>query len=207
LNGQIDRVDVLKLSNGKELVRVVDYKTSSKEIHLSDVLYGQNLQMLIYLYVLCHTKTSKFSEMEPAGILYMPSKRGVETSAKSNGLMMNGMILDDDDVIKAMDKEGKGRFVFKKSTRDRQNNPTITLEDFNTIFAFLEKKIADTATNIRKGIFDLKPCDGRSDSACKYCDFKSVCAVEDDFEHSAVIPEYPTEILEKMKEAVANEVD
>lgn len=207
LNGQIDRVDVLKLSNGKELVRVVDYKTSSKEFHLSDVLYGQNLQMLIYLYVLCHTKTSKFSEMEPAGILYMPSKRGVETSAKSNGLMMNGMILDDDDVIKAMDKEGKGRFVFKKSTRDRQNNPTITLEDFNTIFAFLEKKIADTATNIRKGIFDLKPCDGRSDSACKYCDFKSVCAVEDDFEHSAVIPEYPTEILEKMKEAVANEVD
>ena len=207
LNGQIDRVDVLKQEDGKELVRIVDYKTNSKEFHLSDVLYGQNLQMLIYLYVLCSVEGSKFTNMEPAGILYMPSKRGTETSSKSNNLMMNGMVLDDADVINAMDKEGKGRFLFKKPTKERQNNPTITSEDFNTIFAFLEKKIKDTASDIRKGIFDLKPCDGRSDSACKYCDFKTVCAVEDDFEHSAVIPEYPTQILEKMKEAVKGEVD
>jgi ATP-dependent helicase/nuclease subunit B len=145
--------------------------------------------------------------MEPAGILYMPSKRGTETASKSNGLMMNGMILDDKDVITAMDKEGKGRFVFKKSSKERQNNPTISAEDFKTIFAFLEKKIKDTATDIRSGIFDLRPCDGRSDSACKYCDFKSVCAIEDDFEHSAVVTEYPNQILEKMKEAVEGEVD
>ncbi len=207
LNGQIDRVDVLRLENGKELVRIVDYKTSSKEFHLSDVLYGQNLQMLIYLYVLCCVDGSKFNKMEPAGILYMPSKRGTETTSKPNSLMMNGMVLDDFDVIKAMDKEGKGRFLFKKPTKERQNNPIISLDDFKIIFAFLEKKIKDTATNIRSGVFDLRPCDGRSDSACKYCDFKTVCAIEDDFEHNAVIPEYPTQILEKMKEAIEGEVD
>lgn len=207
LNGQIDRVDVLKYEDGRELVRIVDYKTNSKEFHLSDVLYGQNLQMLIYLYILCNVDGSAFSKMEPAGILYMPSKRGVETSSKSNGLMMNGMVLNDAEVIKAMDKEGKGRFVFKKPNKERQNNPTITSDDFKTIFAFLENKIKETATNIRKGVFDLKPCDGRSDSACKYCDFKSVCAVEDDFEHNAVVSEYPTQILEKMKEAVKSELD
>jgi len=207
LNGQIDRVDVLRREDGRELVRIVDYKTSSKEFHLSDVLYGQNLQMLIYLYILCSIEGSAYANMEPAGILYMPSKRGTETSSKSNNLMMNGMILDDAEIIKAMDKEGKGRFVFKKPTKERQNNPTITSEDFKTIFAFLEKRIKDTATDIRKGVFDLKPCDGRSDSACKYCDFKAVCATEDDFEHNAVISEYPSQILEKMKEAVENEVD
>lgn len=207
LNGQIDRVDVLRLNDGRELVRVVDYKTNSKEFHLSDVLYGQNLQMLIYLYVLCNVDGSAYKNMEPAGILYMPSKRGTETSSDSNGLMMNGMILDDAEVIRAMDKEEKGRFVFKKSTRDRINNPTITAEDFNVIFNFLEKKIKDTATQIRKGIFDLKPCDGRSDSACKYCDFKSVCATEDDFEHDAVTSEHYTQIIQKMKEVTEDEVD
>ena len=163
--------------------------------------------MLIYLYILCNVDGSAFSKMEPAGILYMPSKRGVETSSKSNGLMMNGMVLNDAEVIKAFDKEGKGRFVFKKPNKERQNNQTITSDDFKTIYAFLENKIKDTATNIRKGFFDLKPCDGRSDSACKYCDFKSVCAVEDDFEHNAVVSEYPTQILEKMKEAVKSELD
>ena len=207
LNGQIDRVDVLKQPDGTELVRIVDYKTNSKEFHLSDVLYGQNLQMLIYLYILCSVDGSKYSKMEPAGILYMPSKRGTETASKANGLMMNGMILDDADVISAMDKEGKGRFVFKKSNKERQNNPTISAEDFKTIFAFLEKKIKDTATNIRNGVFDLRPCDGRSDSACKYCDFKSVCAIEDDFEHNAVVAEYPSQIIEKMKEAAESGMD
>lgn len=207
LNGQIDRVDLLRLKDGRELVRVVDYKTNSKEFHLSDVLYGQNLQMLIYLYVLCNVDGSAYKEMEPAGILYMPSKRGTETESETNGLMMNGMILDDDTVIKAMDKEENGRFVFKKSTKDRINNPTITAEDFTAIFAFLEKKIKDTATEMRKGVFDLKPCDGRSDSACKYCDFRSVCATEDDFEHDAVVSEHYTQIIQKMKEVTENGVD
>lgn len=207
LNGQIDRVDVLRMQDGRELVRVVDYKTSSKEFHLSDVLYGQNLQMLIYLYALCNIQGSAYSNMEPAGILYMPSKRGTETSENSNNLAMNGMILAENDIVKAMDKEGEGRFVFKKSTRKRKNNPMITAEDFETIFAFLEGKIKSTATNIRKGVFDLKPCDGRSDSACKYCDFKTVCAIEDDFEHSAVVTDFPEQIIGKMKEAVENGVD
>ncbi len=207
LDGKIDRVDVLKYDDGRELVRIVDYKTGAKEFHLSDVLYGQNLQMLIYLYVLCTVDGSPYLNMEPSGILYMPSNRGTETASKSNALMMNGMILNDSEVITAMDNEGKGRFIFKKPTKERKNNPTITAEDFKTIFAFLEKQIKSTAFNIRRGIFDLKPCDGRNDSACKYCDFKSVCAIEDDFEHNKIVEEYPSQIIEKMKEAVENGMD
>lgn len=207
VNGKIDRVDVLRLEDGRELVRIVDYKTGAKEFHLSDVLYGQNLQMLIYLYILCNVKGSPYLKMEPSGILYMPSNRGTKTSSKTNSLMMNGMILNEADIISAMDKEGKGKYIFKKPSKERQNNPTITAEDFKTIFAFLEKQIKDTATNIKRGVFDLTPCDGRKDSACKYCDFKTVCAVEDDFEHSAIAPEYPSQIIAKMKEAVENEVD
>lgn len=207
LDGKIDRVDILRLDDGRELVRIVDYKTGAKEFHLSDVLYGQNLQMLIYLYVLCTTEESPYFNMEPSGILYMPSKRGTESSSKANPLMMNGMILNDAEIISAMDKEGKGRFIFKKPAKERRSNPTVSADDFKVIFDFLEKQIKDTASNIRKGIFDLRPCDGRSDNACKYCDFRSVCATEDDFVHSEIVSEMPSEILEKMKEAVENEMD
>ena len=207
LDGQIDRVDVLRLEDGRELVRIVDYKTGAKEFHLSDVLYGQNLQMLLYLYIICSVEGSPYLNMEPSGILYMPSNRGTQTSSKSNALMMNGMILNDADIITAMDTEGKGRFVFKKSSKGRVNNPTISADDFKVIFAFLEKQIKTTATNIRKGVFDLKPCDGRDSSACKYCDFKSVCAVEEDFEHNEIVAEFPEKIIEKMKEAVENGMD
>ena len=207
VDGQIDRVDVLHNPDGKDHVRVVDYKTNSKEFCLADVLYGQNMQMLLYLYIICSVSGSKYNDMIPAGILYMPSKRGVETNSNPNPLTMNGMILNDDKVIDAMDKEGKGRFVFQKPTKKRAKNPVITEEDFKTIFAFVEKKIKDTACGIRKGIFDLKPCDGRENSACKYCDFKTVCAIEDDFEHTSVVSEISEKIIKKMKEAVENDMD
>lgn len=201
LSGQIDRVDVLKLEDGRELVRVIDYKTGSKEFHLSDVLYGQNLQMLIYLYILCKVEGSPYAGMEPAGILYMPSKRGTATQSSSNSLAMNGMILNDSDVITAMDKSGEGKFVFKPPKSERLGNPTITGEDFSVVFDFLENKLKETAKHIKGGIFDLTPCDGRTDSACKYCDFKTVCAATEDLEHSYVEGAYPTEIINKMKEA------
>lgn len=207
LNGQIDRVDVLKGEDGREFVRVIDYKTGSKEFHLSDVLYGQNLQMLIYLYILCKTEGSPYLGMEPAGILYMPSKRGTETQSSSNNLVMNGMILNDSDVITAMDKSGEGKFVFKPPKKERLGNPTITGEDFSVVFEFLENKLKQTAKNIKGGVFDLTPCDGRTDSACKYCEFKTVCAATEDLEHSYVETAYPKEIISKMKEADNNEVD
>ena len=48
VEGKIDRVDVMEKPSGK-YIRVVDYKTGSKDFKLSDVLYGLNMQMLLYL--------------------------------------------------------------------------------------------------------------------------------------------------------------
>lgn len=210
LGGKIDRVDVYKGPNGKELVRVVDYKTGSKAFHLSDVFYGQNLQMLLYLYMLNSVDGSKYKDMQPAGILYMPSKRGTVSVSGGNPLMMNGMILDDEDNIRAMDKDGSGKYMFKKAKANRLDNPHITAEDFDTIFKFLNKKLIDTSKNIINGNFDLTPCDGRDaqkGNACAYCDFKTVCAVEEDFEHDCIEAAYPHEIIEKMKEELKNGLD
>ena len=210
LGGKIDRVDVYKAPDGRELIRVVDYKTGSKAFHLSDVYYGQNLQMLLYLYMLNVSNGSKYKNMQPAGILYMPSKRGTVGISGGNPLMMNGMILDDEDNIRAMDKDGSGKFIFKKSKSGRLDNPFISAEDFDVIFEFLNKKLIDTSKKIMGGNFDLEPLDGRdavNGNACNYCDFKTVCAVEEDFEHNRIEAEYPSGVIEKMKEALKNDVD
>lgn len=210
LGGKIDRVDVFKNQNGRELVRIVDYKTNSKSFYLSDVFYGQNMQMLLYLYMINSINKSAYKDMEPAGILYMPSKRGTVTANDKSPLMMNGMILDDTENIAAMDKEGKGKYIFKKSSKFRRDNPTISAEDFNIIFEFLDKKVGSIAKKITEGDFSLRPCDGRDrqkENACAYCDFKTVCAIESDFEHDYATPLYPNEVIEKMKEAVLNGMD
>ena len=50
--GVIDRVDVME-KNGETYVRIIDYKTGKKEFKLSDILFGLNMQMLIYMEALC----------------------------------------------------------------------------------------------------------------------------------------------------------
>ena len=49
LYGNIDRVDTYE-DNGNVYVRVVDYKTGSKDFSLESIEYGLNMQMLIYLF-------------------------------------------------------------------------------------------------------------------------------------------------------------
>ena len=48
VQGKVDRVDILKKGDDA-YVRVVDYKTGSKEFRLAEVMDGINVQMLIYL--------------------------------------------------------------------------------------------------------------------------------------------------------------
>lgn len=67
IGGKIDRVDLAEL-HGETYVRIIDYKTGAKEFKLTDVLYGMNLQMLIYLAALIEN-----GGLQGAGILYMPA--------------------------------------------------------------------------------------------------------------------------------------
>ncbi|MGN1123530.1 MAG: PD-(D/E)XK nuclease family protein, partial [Eubacterium sp.] len=51
IRGSIDRVDTYTRDNQK-YVRVVDYKSGSKSFNLSDIMFGLNLQMFVYLFSL-----------------------------------------------------------------------------------------------------------------------------------------------------------
>ena len=71
VGGKIDRVDIY-VKDGVKYIRVVDYKTGSKEFVLSDVLSGLNMQMLIYLDIICDKELSG-SDYSPAGVIYSPA--------------------------------------------------------------------------------------------------------------------------------------
>lgn len=201
ITGVIDRVDVYKDSNGKEFVRIIDYKTYGKKFLLSDVLYGLNMQMLIYLYALKKIKGTKYTGMESAGIFYMPATRGMETKSSKNGQnAMNGFVLDDADVISAMDRSNSGEYVFKKAAGQRKDNPALTGKDMQILFDYLESKLIKVANEIYSGNFDLAPQKSKDSDPCKYCDFSAVCGIESDFKFSDMEFHYPDEAIEKMKE-------
>lgn len=170
--GSIDRVDGY---NG--YIRVVDYKTGTKSFKLPDILFGLNLQMLIYLYAAVRYRG--LGDEKAAGILYMPSKRDLNDS----GMAMNGLIRPEPEIVSAMDKEMNGEFVPKlllttKGLLNRKATSFAYSEEFTEIFDYIERLMKQTGEDIVSGDIAANPLDGRETPACKYCDFSRVCGRE-----------------------------
>lgn len=194
INGSIDRVDEY---NG--YIRIVDYKTGSKSFKLPDILFGLNLQMLLYLYAVI--RADKGNDSLAAGILYMPSKRDLN----DEGMAMNGLLTADINLITAMEKENKGEFIpILKTNKDgsisKTSNSFIEPQEFSMIFDYIEKLMKNTGNTIASGNIEISPTDGRESSACDYCDYKSVCGIED-LEIFKVPNLKNSEVFEKIKEA------
>ena len=69
IDGKIDRIDLVTI-DGKDYVRIVDYKTGTKQFKLSEVYSGINMQMLIYLLTVCKNGIQNHKALTPAAILY-----------------------------------------------------------------------------------------------------------------------------------------
>ncbi len=194
INGSIDRVDEW---NG--YIRIVDYKTGTKNFKLPDVLYGLNMQMLIYLYAIIRGQGR--DDEQAAAILYMPAKRDV----KDEGLAMNGLIKGNNEINYAMEKANAGEFVptltFKKDgTISKHSSSYINENGFSEIFDYIEKLMRKTGNTISSGDIAVSPIDGREAAACKYCEFKAICGIADS--DILKVPDMSNEeVFDKMKEA------
>ena len=62
--GKIDRIDTANSEDGKYL-RIIDYKSSAKNIDLNEVYAGLQIQLLTYMDAVC-----KEEDLLPAGVLY-----------------------------------------------------------------------------------------------------------------------------------------
>lgn len=185
--GSVDRVDIMQ-KNGTTYLRVIDYKTGSKEFKLSDVLYGINLQMLLYLHSIEVSGSDRYGDIIPAGILYMPatvpyiSSDSLKSIDKlpdelNKKLKMNGLLFKDTEIIHGMDKTDAATYIPVKIKAGEPVSSTslATLEEFGKIFQKVDMLIAEMGKNIYNGNIEARPLKGGHDS-CEYCPYDSVCA-------------------------------
>ncbi len=162
VGGKVDRVDTMKLG-GKTYLRVVDYKTGHKIFNLSDLLYGLNLQMFIYLFTLCNGATQRYGarELLPAGVLYVPAKRPEisalrttsETAIKTEfdrELRMNGLVVDEPDVILGMEISGEGRFIPASLKSDTDENGSSNLRRFGAFINSVARAVWNFKATCRR---------------------------------------------------------
>ncbi len=192
VDGKIDRVDLMD-RGGVRYLRVVDYKTGRKEFKLSDVIYGMNMQMLIYLAALCENGGKRYGDFRPAGVLYAPANRPAVSAGRDappaalrekaeRQLRMDGLVLDDPQVVAGMDGGGRGRFIpvaLKDGVPDRRDH-VVSPEELKAVLGYLKTLIADMARELWNGEVGAVPLNGDRYNACEWCPYSSVCGHERD---------------------------
>ena len=184
--GKIDRVDVCR-REGKSYLRVLDYKTGDKQFSLEDVYCGLDCQMLLYLFALVRQGGGMFENPAAAGVLYLmadpPPKTGTRAEAARETLYrLDGLVLDDPAILRAMDRDATGLFVpfgFKKDGTPRAADKLASLEKLGRIEAHINRLVAGMAAGLYAGKVDAAPLCKNGRAPCVYCDWRDVCRHED----------------------------
>ena len=175
LTGKIDRADVYRTEDAA-YVRVIDYKTGSKEFKLDEVFYGLNVQLMVYLNKL----VSVDGKNDYGGALYFPVSDLVsevdvrleedEAYAKlEEKLKLKGLIPWDEKLLGGYDEK------LASSLSRSQKAKRVSLEGFETIDKYLRKKLGDICGDILNGDFEISPYLKNGFSPCKYCKYGAIC--------------------------------
>lgn len=208
IRGRIDRIDSTEI-NGKPYIRIVDYKSSKQGLELGDVYHGLALQTFTYLDVaLANSERWLERQAEPAGVLYfhmhnpmlkltklMTAAEVEEEVAKS--FKMNGLLVEDPDVIYAMDNEIEGYSnvvpvrMNKSGEISKSQSKTVQKGDMEAIRRFVRGKHQSAGNGILDGDTRITPYKVKEDTPCQFCSYRSICQFDpaDPAQHYRKLPD------------------
>lgn len=197
LTGTIDRFDVYR-AGGETYVRVVDYKTGSKDFREADLSIGVNTQLFLYLFTLLRCPPGEYREwltgspdgaVRPAGAVYLnvkpdeaksadylsardPRTEEVTGELSRSAMHPRGIVLADGAIQSAMDRGAESGRPSYLPTQNGKINAR-TEEEFEV----LEQTVADGVRKSGEGI--LAGLSGASprpaSNPCRTCRMKPLC--------------------------------
>ncbi|MGI6005366.1 MAG: PD-(D/E)XK nuclease family protein [Christensenellales bacterium] len=185
LSGRIDRVDGMRLEDGRAALRIVDYKSGHKSLSPEEVFYGLKLQLPAYLMALSDDP-QRFGadDVTAAGMLYFnlvepgyykkPKKQ--DDSPACLPYRMDGLVLEDEAVLYGMDttcENGKGSRIANLGGSHR-----LAPEYMHRLLAYTRQKLGNLARGIAAGDARVYPSRRSREFACTYCPYKGVCAYD-----------------------------
>jgi len=177
LRGVIDRGDIYVDDKGNRFVRVVDYKTYNAQFSLPEFCYGLSLQLVLYLDRLCESENAN-----PAGMLYFRLYDPIlETQDdRSQKHRMNGLVLDDEKILKQMDKTlGAPETLLpirtKKDGGLYASQSAVSKEQFAMVRKQMQRAVYALSRSITSGNTAPVPFRTKTKTACQLCDFAPVC--------------------------------
>lgn len=209
IKGKIDRMDVLEMPEHEDgletAVRIVDYKTGGDSVDVEHFRSGYKLQLMLYL----KAATQK-QEVKPAGVFLFkireidadadmkniyPGREAMEERME-DAYKLEGIVLDDMDLIDAMDTEIGGaskvlpiKYVKKNGSYSGSSGGYLfSREEFEELSAQVDQQVERICREISDGNIDIRPkketkkdMEGNYRTSCKYCSYKSICMFDTAF--------------------------
>ena len=183
LRGTMDRLDEYAGERGKYL-RVVDNKSSRKELEYDLMATGEQLQLMIYL----KAAVDGIPGSVPAGALYFPVKDENVASEepdkaeteRAKKLKMTGVILADNDVVNAMDVDLSPFSIGKVYNKDGGIGAQVSAwavgeKELRGMMNASAEKAAELCEEIRDGRIDIAPSEHDKRTPCTYCEYFGIC--------------------------------
>lgn len=187
LQGRIDRVDAARIQD-RYYLRVIDYKSGSRQLDLGRCYYGLSLQLPVYLDVAL-SNYRYFLDAPPleGGMFYFPVKSPLlrldepptrEEAEKElrKALKMQGWILKDPELARSMGA-AEDLINARLTTQGEfyKGAPALNREQFAVLRHFTRRKIKSLARQIYRGETAIAPYRIKNETACRYCGFKACC--------------------------------
>jgi len=175
-------IDKLWYSSDKSYVAIIDYKTGKDKESLDNLIYGENLQLPVYIYLL--KNDSEFKHANLVGFylqkinIVLPKKGegSLEEQIQKN-LRLEGYTHPDYvDYIDDNRGEYLKNYKENKDTSVSKSSKIFNDKDVEDLFELVSKKVDEAYNGIMNANFDItaKRIDGVNIS-CEYCPFVDCC--------------------------------
>ncbi len=202
LTGRIDRFDLF--SDGKCLyVRLVDYKSSGKDISAGDVWNGVKLQLVAYADALTGSEEAQQAvrklarergiafpagaEIKTAGALYFTLQDDIVPLKGSPALYeikrdtykMSGFLLDREQSVRAMAEHEETDVIPVRFRKDGSiaisPSTSVPAGGFSALSNKMREVVADSVSSLLQGEIAPRPRIQENACPCDYCAFGSIC--------------------------------
>lgn len=224
LRGRIDRIDLCE--DGDRLyLKIIDYKTGKTKFDLTDIYYGLQLQLVVYMDAAMEKIGREYPDktVVPAGLFYyhiedpMVERKPVESEEETNAdilkaLRMNGLVNGDREALAHLDNRlGEEATVdsdvvpvsIKNEAIVERRSQAAGEEKFRVLGAYVNRKMKHMGREILDGNIAASPYKNGQKTACDHCPYHSVCGFDlktDGYQFRRFDKLSPEEIWGKMEE-------
>lgn len=196
LKGKVDRIDIYE-TDDEIMVKIIDYKTGSRDFDITGLYYGLSLQLAIYMGQVAGdlAAINPDKKITPAAMLYyrmsdphisrdcIMTEEELEEAVLS-GLNYKGVVCSREGIVDSLDENLQDKSVVipvkkdRKTMQVKENDHVMDSNTFAAVLQYAAGKALELAGEIKQGSTECNPIQAGEHESCAYCAFKSSCGFD-----------------------------